>query len=343
MKNLYAILFFLFTFSIVYGQIVNIPDVNFKNLLLSSAPNNGVARDIDGNFISIDSNSNGEVEASEALAVYNLYVHGASINVLTGIEAFVNLRGLDCSHNNLTALPVSTLTHLDGLSFRLNQISSITDLILPASLTYIDAGQNPITSINISNLSQLNRLLIDTTLITEINLCGTAVQSLWCNDNPNLQSISVKNNVVTQSSTLRSTNTSFPPPLTSFIFSNLPALTSICYDAGEQAAVLESGYIIGNVTLTSECNLNCPMLGVFQNNIVSEVSIYPNPIHSEFKIESQNQITSVKIYNSLGQLVKNILPLKDENTIDVSHLSKDIYWVEINSENTKTTQQIVKL
>jgi hypothetical protein len=240
-------------------------------------------------------------------------------------------------------LPVSTLTHLDGLSFRINQVSSVTELNLPASLTYIDAGQNPITTINISNLSQLNRLLIDTTLITEINLCGTAVQSLWCYDNPNLQSISVKNNVVTQSSTLRSTNTSFPPPLTSFIFWNLPALTSICYDAGEQAAVLESGYIIGNVTLTSECNLNCPMLGVSQNNAVSEVSIYPNPVHSEFKIESQNQITSVKIYNSLGQSVKNVLPSESYNSIDISNLSNGIYLVEINSENTKTTQQIVKL
>lgn len=343
MKNLYAIIFFLFTFSIGYGQIVNIPDVNFKNKLLSSAPNNDVARDIDDNFISIDSNSNGEIEASEALAVYYLYVDGASINVLTGIEAFVNLRDLDCHNNNLTNLPISTLTNLGALSFRLNQISSITDSSLPPNLTYIDASQNPIISISIGHLSQLNRLIIDTTLITEINLCGTAVQSLWCYDNPNLQSISVKNNVVTQSSTLRSTNTSFPPPLTSFIFWNLPALTSICYDAGEQAAVLESGYIIGNVTLTSECNLNCPMLGVSQNNAVSEVSIYPNPVHSEFKIESQNQITSVKIYNSLGQSVKNVLPLKDENLIDVSNLSKGVYLVEINSENTKTTQQIVKL
>lgn len=120
MKNLYAILFFLFTLSIGYGQIVNIPDINFKNKLLSSAPNNVVAQDIDGNFISIDSNSNGEVEASEALAVYYLDVDGASINVLTGIEAFVNLRSLGCSHNNLTVLPVSTLTHLEGLSFRGN-------------------------------------------------------------------------------------------------------------------------------------------------------------------------------------------------------------------------------
>lgn len=186
-------------------------------------------------------------------------------------------------------------------------------------------------------------MIIDTTLITEINLCGTAVQSLWCNDNPNLQSISVKNNVLTQSSTLRSTNTSFPPPLKSFIFWNLPALNSICYDAGELAAVVESGYTVGNVTLTSECNLNCPKLDVIQNNTVSEVFIYPNPVHSEFKIESQNQITSVKIYNSLGQSVKNVLPLVHSISIDVSNLSKGVYLVEINSENTKTIKQIVKL
>jgi hypothetical protein len=63
---------------------VNIPDANFKAVLLANA--------------AINTNADGEIQCTEAAAfVGDLDAFGLNITDLTGIEALVNLHGFDCN------------------------------------------------------------------------------------------------------------------------------------------------------------------------------------------------------------------------------------------------------
>ena len=110
-----AVYFALVAFNHATAQNVTIPDNNFKNRLLIANTANGIAKDENGTNIQIDSNNDGEIQESEALNVYELYVNQALISDLTGIEAFTNLTLLYCYSNNLTAINVSNNTNLVDL------------------------------------------------------------------------------------------------------------------------------------------------------------------------------------------------------------------------------------
>ena len=88
MKNILLLLLLLT--GIVNGQIVNIPDANFKALLLAADFSNNTARDINGLPTKIDTNSDGEIQNTEAEAISFLQVF-APIDNVTGIEAFINI------------------------------------------------------------------------------------------------------------------------------------------------------------------------------------------------------------------------------------------------------------
>lgn len=86
MKNF--ILLFFATTLLCQGQIVNIPDPNFKNALV-----NGLSVNFDGSYMRVsnaDTNNDGEIQVSEAEAVLGLFVDSEGIDSLIGLEAFIN-------------------------------------------------------------------------------------------------------------------------------------------------------------------------------------------------------------------------------------------------------------
>src|SRR6476660_4273078 len=103
----------------LYAQIANIPDTNFKTKLLSAGPSNAVAYS-GGNPVVIDANANGEIEMLEAAAIDSLTVNNSMIVDLTGINAFVNLKKLNCDSNALQAINLS-LPNLKRLTCQNNQ------------------------------------------------------------------------------------------------------------------------------------------------------------------------------------------------------------------------------
>lgn len=112
MKKIYCLLFLFYMAGILSAQDIFIPDANFKNKLLEASPSNQIAQDENGSTMSIDANQDGEIQESEALAVYQLYIDGANIQDLTGIEYFTNLTNIGCSSNNLTQIDFSSNVNL---------------------------------------------------------------------------------------------------------------------------------------------------------------------------------------------------------------------------------------
>lgn len=164
MKNTFLLLL-LFT-GIVKGQIVTIPDANFKAKLLSASANNNVAKDSMGNAIAIDGNANGEIEVSEATLVASLSIFSSGIASVSGLESFANLKTLICFGNQLSSLDVSMLSQL--VTLRCNN-NTLTTLVLSPSVADLNCSYNQLTSLNL-NGNEYTNLSIAYNQIASISL-----------------------------------------------------------------------------------------------------------------------------------------------------------------------------
>lgn len=169
MKNTTLLFLMLFCFK-AYAQIVDIPDANFKAVLLSGT----ITTDADFNLIELDTNNDGEVQISEAPTVFGISVPAdstAMITDVTGIEAFSNLERLWISEHSVTALNVTENTNLRYLGF--------TD--------------NPISMLDVSNNPNLISLNVNNSQITTLDLSNNpSLLDLICGYNP-LESFNIKN------------------------------------------------------------------------------------------------------------------------------------------------------
>lgn len=141
-KELWLLCFLLLPLAVV-AQIVNIPNANFKAMLLNvQVPSQygNYAKDLNGNEIIIDSNHDGEIQVSEALLVDKLGISMNNITTLQGIEAFVNLRYIEMfivgGLQNLDEL--NTLTNLRSIHVATCGDIVSLDFSPLVNLTYVD-------------------------------------------------------------------------------------------------------------------------------------------------------------------------------------------------------------
>ena len=202
-----TILLLLFVTTITQSQIVNIPDANFKAKLLSATSSNQIAKDLNGNYFKIDSNSDNEIQESEALEVSYLDVSSSSILDLTGIASFLNLEYLDCFNNELISLDLTTNTNLTYLQCAYNSLT-VLDVNVLSELRYLYCYHNNITSFDIINLPNLELINFDDNLLTSlsllnlpnlINLNGdnNQITTLNLNGLNSIESMSFSNNLIT--------------------------------------------------------------------------------------------------------------------------------------------------
>jgi hypothetical protein len=78
------------------------------------------------------------------------------------------------------------------------------------------------------------------------------------------------------------------------------------------------------------------------DNAFSSLRLYPNPASSILTIENANGIDSVSVTNTLGQKVFTKAVNSSTAQIDVSSLSKGIYFVTVASGNASKTVKIIK-
>src|SRR5690554_1082213 len=73
--------------------------------------------------------------------------------------------------------------------------------------------------------------------------------------------------------------------------------------------------------------------------VLENFNIYPNPTSEVLNIKLENNLTleKVTIYNNLGQIVKTA----QQNTVDVSALSKGIYFVEVTTNQGKAVKKVI--
>ena len=214
MKNLYLLALTLLAFNTSIAQNITIPDSSFKNLLVNSnSTTNLVAKNISGNYIKIDANSDGEIQLSEVLQVGFLFANNATITSLEGINSFSNLTALNCNNNHLSSLTINNLTNLLLLDCSNNQLTSLS-LNGLNNLNYLKCSNNLIPSLAVNSLTNLQQFECSSNHISSLNLNGllnltyldcssnqlpslnvsslTALQALYCNSNT-IPSLAISN------------------------------------------------------------------------------------------------------------------------------------------------------
>lgn len=176
----------------VNGQIVNIPDANLKTLLTQFP----CVSPVGSSLTDADTNDDGEIQVSEALAVYDLNVfsviNSELIADLTGLEAFTNLKRLfirqiepstldisaltqleelDCAYDNLSNIQFPITSTLKFLYCHYNQLTFLDTAVL-SNLEILDCRENQISNINLSGLNHLEEAYFYGNLLSEIDITG---------------------------------------------------------------------------------------------------------------------------------------------------------------------------
>lgn len=256
MKKLYFLVVLVMSFA-TQAQIVNIPDANFKAKLLSASPSNQIAStEIPiydnstysasvSSYVTIDTNSDGEIQISEAQAIKYLNINCGMycynvIYDMIGIESFTNLyylnmgddnqqNYLDLSNNtNLeflfwgaylntpTTLNVSACVNLKHLYCGHKQLTTL-DITNCTNLVYLDCSDNFLTTLDISNKINLKHLdcsynqlsNLDVTNLTNLKnliLYNNQITTLNTSNLVNLQNLNLNSNQVSYLDTSNLTN-----------------------------------------------------------------------------------------------------------------------------------------
>ena len=157
---------------------INIPDANFKALLLES----------------YDANGDGGISPDEAATITSLDVSATipQIESLEGIEYFFNLTSLDCSYNKITSLNLASNTKLTTLSATTNQLEAV---VMPSSITSLDLSNNQLSTIDVSGMKGLITLNVANNKLSTLNIRNnTALTNLNMSNNTEVSIVDVQYN-----------------------------------------------------------------------------------------------------------------------------------------------------
>ncbi len=277
----------LFVAVMANAQIVNIPDVNFKNKLVNAdvaTVNAYTAKDANGDYMVVDVNNDGEIQESEAQAVYVLYLNNSNIADLTGIQTFTNLTHLYCNQNSgLTSLDLSAMTSLLHISVTNCSLTSL-NITGCSSLDILDSWSNQLTSLDLTGVSSLSRLYCGGNQFASLDLSPVNLEFFYASDNPflviidlsdqsNLQGFSLYN---CPSLTAAYVKNGTVQDFNSEEFGECPNLNFVCvdeaeYDAAYNSILAAAGWgsnmNIEDITITT----TCPVTGEEGNAITGTV------------------------------------------------------------------------
>ncbi|RZJ73684.1 T9SS type A sorting domain-containing protein [Flavobacterium sp.] len=304
------ILFLILLFAgMANAQTVTIPNPVFRAILLFSDTTNTIAIGSDNvTPIKIDANGDGLIQVSEALAVHQLNLGGFLMTDISGVEAFANLRVLECPNNQLSTLNVNPLVNLTRLNCSGNALTSL-DVTALTDLDFLFCENNQIANLNLGTIPELKFVTADGNNLANLTLNGLPKLAAVAVSNNQLTGISLSNLPMLQTlevshNQLTSLNVSQIPSLTQLLcFYN--QLTSLDLSAVPNLTNLNCGE--NNITtlnlngLTNLSNLQCSYL---PNNVV----INGNNLNAltNFMYVGQNSAVTFNGFPSLANITVNL-------------------------------------
>ena len=244
MKNLFYLLLIISVS--LNAQIVNIPDINFKNLLLNNS--------------NINTNNDDEIQVSEAEVVTQIFYSNHNITSLVGIEAFINLEQLTCLSNiGISSLDLSQNTKIEWLRITGSSLTTL-DLSQNVELKRLNLLNNQLTSLNVSECAALEELYLSYNQLANLDISQNPELVNFQITNNELTSIDVSQNPILEIFVVSSNQ------LTNIDISQNPDITNFSCSANQ----LTSVDISQNPDLVSFLCQGNPLVSLFLKNGDSE-------------------------------------------------------------------------
>ena len=257
------------------------------------------------------------------------------------VNGCINLHEINCSTSQLTTLDVHGNNALQDLRCDGSLLANL-DISGCDNLGFVSCSSGRLTSLDASNLSNLHYLNCSIALIQNLNILGSdnitelqcydnQLTALDCNNLHNLNILYCEGNPLVS---LYANNGSIESTL--YYGTENGSLMHICVDES-QVAYYQSHLPNPNCVVDSACSaLNITQ---FSPDVLV---ISPNPVNDVLNVSTDQKITSVNVYNVLGQLVLEIANQSDYSAIDVSVLKSGNYFLELNCGSGNSIKRFVK-
>lgn len=152
------------------GNVVNIPDANFKTILVANT--------------AINTNGDNEIQVTEANNFTGtLNANNKNISDVTGIEEFINLNALLLTSNQISNINLSNNTKLKIISISGNQLTSL-DVSKNIKLETLRCSFNNLSNIDLTQNTLLEGLYITNNKLSNLNLQNnSSLINLICSEN----------------------------------------------------------------------------------------------------------------------------------------------------------------
>lgn len=287
-----------------------------------------------------------------------------SLNGLT--SNFVHVIGVDIDSNPLLSNIDILLNFTGGLIRVANSpnISSLSPLSNYLGGTVIIEGTNGFLNLtgfeNITNIDVIKLLNTNLNSINQI-VIDTVIGEVVIENNPDITSVSVFNTLET-----------IQRPNGQPIF-NISGNNQLLTLNGFENLITIDGGIVGQFKVENNGILNdfCALNNLFTNGTfdstysvfgnaynptqqdiingnctlsiesfnLTTINLYPNPVNNILHINTTEEIQNVTLYDVLG---KEQFITFSNNSIDVSTVSKGIYFLQIQTAQAKVTKKIIK-
>jgi len=202
MKKIYFLLLAFGLFQNLEAQVINFTGAAaLKGRLLSANTYWPFqhAKDLNGNYVKIDANSNNEIEVSEALNISYLNLIECGITSLEGIQYFANLENILFGHNPIASVGtvLDNLVNLKHITCRYTAISHLNLEPHPILEGLSASGMANLTSIDLSGMHNLKYLYLDncnSLISVDVSDCYNMIEMSVSNCR-NLQALNIKNGI----------------------------------------------------------------------------------------------------------------------------------------------------
>jgi len=327
MRNI-CLLFILLVPKLLFGEIITIPDAAFKyKLTHSNYPN----------YHGYDTNVDGEIDTTEALAITTLNLNNSNIHDLTGILYFTNLVSLNFSFCKVAQADLHGLTYLKSVSCDYNfNLFTALNLSGCVALETLYAHSNPFNTLNLDGCIALKTIDIHYSNVPTLDLSSAI----------NLQSLNIENGRVSsivfgthpQFTSIKASNNT---ALTSLDLSAIPTLQSVIVDrcalnqlrfannSNLKQLNCQNNYLtaLDMSTQSNLVSLNCqrnaiPRLDLRNANLLYGLDCSKNQL-TQLDINKQASIT--QLYCSYNLLTK----------LDVGDLGMDFTYLDCSHNKLK--------
>ncbi|MGU3373649.1 DUF7619 domain-containing protein [Chryseobacterium sp. M5A1_1a] len=357
MKKLYLVIL-MAMFSALQAQTLNV-DTYLKTKLFTY----GATSDSNGNFITLDTNNDGQIQLSEASLVYKINLSDLSnaITSLSVLTEFPNLTELKLTSPNISSnLVFSNYTNLQKLIFsggtvgnvtiencnalNIAQLSNTGNVINIQNTSVQEISVSSINGFNISGLPNLKKLSLGASTMTSLNLSNLpALEEVNVSQNQFLTSINFAGDTALKKLELyRNKLSSLSIPNPSLV--NYLSISFNLFQTFDVTPYTGLGMFLANDNqITSLDFSSSPLIGMLYiyNNQLTTLTLNNNPVLG-YLYANNNHITNIAFDQAKGlkgiQVMNNSLTnidLSKQTILDIADLDNNLTLQTLNLKNGK--------